>query len=365
MKKVFFLLFIPFFLFAYRVEIKPWGNNTFLGFLKKNKIPVVLYYKLDKKIKKQLVTISKDNSVFLLKNGKTIKQALIPFNKHQELQIIKTKNGYISKVLPLHYEIEKEFSNITIKNFLSYDVYKTTKNPYLTNKLVNIFKDKINFKKLPKNTNIEIFYKTKRLFGKVISVDIIYAKIKNKFYTYSAYNFKGKFFDENAKSLDGMFLRYPMRFKRISSPFGRRFHPILHKWRMHDGIDYVNKIGTPIHSVADGKIIYKGWLGGYGRAIKIKHRDGYITLYAHLHKYAKIRVGEWVKQGKTIGFMGNSGLSTGPHLHFGVMHYKKWVNPKTAIKSVKIKLYGKRRKQFLAFMRNIKYRIHLEKVAMK
>jgi len=132
-----------------------------------------------------------------------------------------------------------------------------------------------------------------------------------------------------------------------------RFHPILHKWRMHDGIDYVNRIGTPIHAVADGKIIYKGWIRGYGRAVKIKHKNGYITLYAHLHGFKRgIYVGKWVTQGQTIGYLGNSGLSTGPHLHFGVMRYGKWINPIKIRKSAKVTLYGKQRKQFLAYIQN-------------
>ena len=85
-----------------------------------------------------------------------------------------------------------------------------------------------------------------------------------------------------------MFLATPLRYKRISSYFGMRLHPILHKWRMHDGIDFVNKIGTPIHAVADGKVIFKGWIKGYGKSIKIKHKNGYMTLYAHLHGWPKV-----------------------------------------------------------------------------
>ena len=365
MKRIFLFLFIPLFLFGYRVEIKEWGSNTFLGFLKKNHIPVVTYYKLNKKIKKQLATIPRDMSVLLLKNGDTIKQALIPFNEKQELQLIKTKDGYLTKVLPLNYETEKQFSKIIINNFLSYDVYKTTKNPYLTSKLIHIFKPKINFKKLPKNTEIEVFYKTKRLFGKVVNVDILFARIKNRYYDYSAYKFNNRYYDSKATSLTGMFLPAPLRYTRISSPFGMRFHPILHKWRMHDGIDYVNKIGTPIHAIADGKIVYKGWMRGYGRVVEIQHSNGFLSLYGHLHKFGNIKLGEWVKQGKVIAFLGNTGLSTGPHLHFGLMHNRKWVNPKTAMKSVKVRLYGKNRKRFIAYMKNINYRVHLEKVAMK
>jgi murein DD-endopeptidase MepM/ murein hydrolase activator NlpD len=190
-------------------------------------------------------------------------------------------------------------------------------------------------------------------------------KIKNRYYEIDAYKYTdGRYYDSNGKSLKGMFLAYPMRFTRISSPFGRRFHPILHKWRMHDGIDYVNKIGTPIHSVADGKVIYKGWLGGYGKAVKIRHRNGYVTIYAHMKSYGKIRLGQYIPQGKVIGYMGNTGLSTGPHLHFGVMHNGKWINPVKIKKSAKVRLYGKRKKQFLAYVDKIQQKIN-QKVAMK
>jgi murein DD-endopeptidase MepM/ murein hydrolase activator NlpD len=133
---------------------------------------------------------------------------------------------------------------------------------------------------------------------------------------------------------------------------------------MHDGIDLVNKIGTPIKSVADGKVIYKGWLGGYGNAVKIKHRNGYITLYGHLKGFAHIKRGQWIRQGQVIGYLGNTGLSTGPHLHFGVMHYGKWINPLKIKKSAKITLYGKQRKAFKKEVALIQEKVS-NKVAMK
>jgi murein DD-endopeptidase MepM/ murein hydrolase activator NlpD len=133
---------------------------------------------------------------------------------------------------------------------------------------------------------------------------------------------------------------------------------------MHDGIDLVNKIGTPIHSVAEGKVIYKGWLGGYGKAVKIKHKNGYITLYGHLKGFAHIRKGQWIKQGQVIGYLGNTGLSTGPHLHFGVMKNGKWINPLKIKKSAKITLYGAKRREFKKFVASIQKDIE-EKVAIK
>ena len=366
MKKFFFPLLVPFFLFAYQVQIKSWHKgDSFYRFLKSNNIPISLYYSLNKKTQKQLRMISANAQIYLLKNGKEIKQALIPLDFKKQLQIIKTGKKYITKIVPIKYTTEEKFAKVKIDNFLSYDIYKATKNPYLSHKLANIFSDRINFRYLPRKTEVEIYYKIKRRFGRIAKIDIIYAKIKNRYYNVEAYKWTdGRYYDQNGKSLKGMFLRYPMKFTKISSPFGMRFHPILHKWRMHDGIDYVNKIGTPIHSVADGKVIFKGRLGGYGNAVKIKHKNSYITLYGHLRNFAHIRVGQYIKQGRVIGYMGNTGLSTGPHLHFGVKYRGRWINPNKIKRSAKIILRGKIRKRFFAYAYNIKKKTE-NRVAMK
>ena len=182
----------------------------------------------------------------------------------------------------------------------------------------------------------------------------------------SVYKFSdGRYYDAKGRSLKGMFIPYPLRFTKISSPFGRRYHPTLHRYKMHEGIDFVNKTGTPIHTVADGKVIYKGWMHGYGKTVKIKHANGYITLYAHLHGYAHITKNQYIKRGKVIGYLGNTGRSTGPHLHFGVMLNNKWINPSRIKRSAKVVLYGERKKQFLAFKKSIEHKSAQAKVAMK
>jgi murein DD-endopeptidase MepM/ murein hydrolase activator NlpD len=355
MRKILVFLFIPFFLLAYKIDIHKWSrNDTFYTFLKKNSLPLSIYYDLPPNIKRYVRSIPIGESVFILRKNNIIKQALIPINSKEQLQIIKKENKYITKIVPIIYETVKKHANAKIKHYLSYDLYKATKLRSLTLKLVDIFSDRINFRALPKNTNIDIIYEEKLKFGEVKDVKILYAKVSNRYYTINAFlnPQDGRYYDSNGKSLKGMFLAAPLRYKRISSRFGMRFHPIFHKWKMHYGIDYVNRIGTPIHSVADGRIIFKGWLKGYGRAVKIKHKNGYITLYAHLYGWPRgIYVGKWVKQGQTIGYLGNSGLSTGPHLHFGVMYYGKWINPIRIRHSVKTKLYGKKRKEFLAYIK--------------
>ena len=354
MKKFFLFLFIPIFVLAYRVDIQKWKNyKTFYSFLKQNNLPLSVYYNLPNKIKRYVRYIPQNETIFLLKDNNDFKQALIPINSKKQLQIIKIKNKYYTKIIPIIYNVEKKEIQITIKNYLSYDLYKATHLSLLTNKLINIFNNRVNFRAIPKNTTISIVYDEKRRFSQVKDVKILFAQIKNRFYTVNAFlnPIDGRYYDEKGKSLKGMFLKAPLRYKRISSRFGIRFHPILHKWRMHDGIDFVNKIGTPIHAVADGQIIYKGWIKGYGKSIKIKHKNGYITLYAHLYGWPRgIYVGKWVKQGTIIGYLGNSGLSTGPHLHFGVMHYGRWINPLKLKNNVKITLYGKKRKEFLSYI---------------
>ena len=129
---------------------------------------------------------------------------------------------------------------------------------------------------------------------------------------------EGDYYNENGKSMRKAFLRSPVKFARISSKFSlKRWHPVLSKWRSHKGVDYAAARGTPILASGDGKIVLAGRKGGYGNAIFIQHGGRYRTVYGHLKGYAKgIRAGKKVKQGQTIGYVGSTGLATGPHLHY-------------------------------------------------
>ena len=115
----------------------------------------------------------------------------------------------------------------------------------------------------------------------------------------------------------GTFLRSPVEFSRISSRFGKRKHPISKKWKAHKGVDYAASTGTPIRATADGKVVLAGRKGGYGKTVILRHAGRFTTLYAHMNGYAKgIKSGARVKQGQTIGYVGSTGMSTGPHLHY-------------------------------------------------
>ena len=130
----------------------------------------------------------------------------------------------------------------------------------------------------------------------------------------------GSYFDETGKSMKSMFSKYPVQYRRISSTFGTRRHPVLGYTRAHKGTDYAASTGTDVRSIGDGVVISAGWSGGYGKLVAIRHMNGYVTRYAHLSTIAKgVHAGARVKMEQVIGEVGTTGLSTGPHLHFEVL----------------------------------------------
>jgi murein DD-endopeptidase MepM/ murein hydrolase activator NlpD len=145
---------------------------------------------------------------------------------------------------------------------------------------------------------------------------------------------KPRYLDGEGKTMQAAFLKAPLQYRRISSVFGRRKHPILGIWRAHQGIDYAAGAGTPVRAVGDGTVIYAGWKGGYGRVVEIRHRNGYVSRYGHLSKFgAGIRRGAGVGISNTIGFVGASGLATAPHLHFEVLVNGVHRDPGKALKT--------------------------------
>ncbi len=153
------------------------------------------------------------------------------------------------------------------------------------------------------------------------------------------YSSKGEALASNA-------VRYPLNKIRVTSPFGKRLHPISGKWKMHHGIDYAGATGTPVYTVTSGVVISAGVNGGYGKEVRVKHPGGMISQYAHLHKI-RVKRGQRVSRGRVIGTLGSTGYSTGPHLHFGVQKNGRWVNPRTNLRMVGAhKLTGSKLKQF-------------------
>ncbi len=184
--------------------------------------------------------------------------------------------------------------------------------------------------------------------GKILAIRFINQKRVHESFYFVDSSGKEGYYDRNGKSLRKAFLKSPLRYRRISSYFSsRRFHPILKIYRPHYGIDYAAPVGTPVESVGDGRLTAIGWRGGYGRYIKIKHNNVYATGYGHLSRFARgLKKGSRVRQGDVIGYVGSSGLSTGPHLDFTLMKKGKYVNPLSVQSPPAARLKGKDQERF-------------------
>ena len=142
----------------------------------------------------------------------------------------------------------------------------------------------------------------------------------------------GEYFDGSGKSLRASFLRAPVNFRRISSIFGGRRHPVLGVWRRHKGTDYAASSGTPVRAIGDGVVVFAGRKGGYGNVIDIRHRNGFVSRYGHLRNFSKgMHRGKRVTIGSTIGAVGQTVLATGPHLHFEVLVNGVQRDPRVAL----------------------------------
>ena len=154
-------------------------------------------------------------------------------------------------------------------------------------------------------------------YGRLLAADIVLQGRSLTAFEFDDAQGRTAFYDAQGRSLRRDFLRVPVEFKRISSDFGARYHPILRRWRDHQGIDYAAASGSPVMSVGDGEVVRAGNAGGYGRLVEVRHGSGLITRYAHLRGFGpRIRTGARVSQGQIVGYVGKTGLATGPHLHF-------------------------------------------------
>ena len=206
-------------------------------------------------------------------------------------------------------------------------------------RLSEVFAWQIDFFRIQRGDRFRVVYEERTVDGTTIGPgDIVAAYFVHRGRTYYAYRFDdgegSEYFDENGQSLRRELLKAPLRFSRISSRFtNRRFHPVLKRYRPHHGTDYAAPTGTPVLSVGDGTVQFAAYKGYNGNYVKIRHNATYTTGYLHLSRIADgLRPGATVKQGDTIGYVGSTGLSTGPHLD-----YRFWKNG-TAIDPYSVEL---------------------------
>lgn len=206
----------------------------------------------------------------------------------------------------------------------------------LMGQLTSVFGYDIDFaRQTRKGDRFDILYEEKHVDGKVIGTgNILAARYVNGNSTYTAVRYTNaagntNYYRQDGTSMKRAFIRTPVESARISSRYNpNRRHPVLNKIRAHKGVDYAAPTGTPIKASGDGRIVHVGNKGGYGRTIVIKHGNTYQTLYAHMHRYANgMKVGTHVKQNQVIGYVGSTGLATGPHLHYEFLVNGRHVDP--------------------------------------
>ena len=290
-----------------------------------------------------------------LENGSnTIVNFIYPINNTTSVEIRKYQNDFLIKenILQL-YKKEVVVKNV-IKNNLYNSAIESGIEPNIIVEFARIFGFEVDFQRdIRKGDWFEILYeKFEDDNNKVRDTGkIIYASMYVNGEEINLYNFNYKndeeYYDIKGKSITKSLMKTPINGARLSSSFGMRKHPILGYNKMHRGTDFAAPSGTPIMASGSGTVSRARWCGGGGNCVKIKHNSTYETIYAHMKGFAKgIREGKKVKQGQIIGYVGSTGLSTGPHLHYEVLINGKKVNSqKLKLPSGKI-LKGDARKQF-------------------
>ncbi len=294
----------------------------------------------------------------ILKKLENEKNSLIkldfPINNTSSVEIRKSDDDFIVRenILKLY---KKE---IVVKNTIKNNLYKSAINagiePNIIVEFARIFGFEVDFQRdIRKGDWFEIFYEKfeddnnkVRDTGKIIYASMFVNGDELNLYNFE-YKNENEYYDIKGKSITKSLMKTPINGARLSSSFGMRKHPILGYNKMHRGTDFAAPSGTPIMASGSGTVIRARWCGGGGNCVKIKHNSTYETIYAHMKSFAKgIKEGRKVKQGQIIGYVGSTGLSTGPHLHYEVLVNGKKVNSqKLKLPSGRI-LKGESRKEF-------------------
>ena len=270
----------------------------------------------------------------LQNNTNTVVNLVYPINNTSSIEIRKSQNNFIVKenILQLY---KKE---VVIKNIIKNNLYSSAINagvePNIIVEFARIYGFEVDFQRdIRKGDWFEIFYeKFEDDNNKVRDTGkIIYASMYVNGEEINLYNFKDKneeeYYDIKGKSITKSLMKTPINGARLSSSYGMRKHPILGYNKMHRGTDFAAPSGTPIMASGSGTVTRARWCGGGGNCVKIKHNSTYETIYAHMKAFAKgIKEGRKVRQGQIIGYVGSTGMSTGPHLHYEVVVNGKKVN---------------------------------------
>ncbi len=342
------------------IEHKVIRNESLSSILKKYKIK-------DKEINLVLNKLSKEKKIGSIKTNQILKftinssnnsisKLIYPVSRTKKIELIRNveTGSFLKREMVTNLKKRKVFKEGKIVQSLYKSAMDLSIPPSVIVEFARIYGFQVDFQRdIRRNDNYQIIYEVfedenKKIFntGNILYADLNLSGQSNAFYYFKFEKEEGHF-DLNGKSVKKALMKTPINGARLSSGFGMRKHPIDNYNKMHKGTDFAAPEGTPIMASGDGVIIKAAWCGGGGNCIKIKHNSTYTTVYAHLSKFASVaRKGNRVKQGQTIGYVGSTGKSTGPHLHYEVIFNGTRINSQTLkLPSGKI-LKGKAREIF-------------------
>ena len=266
-----------------------------------------------------------------------IKKMVFKYKKGVRYIIEDNNDAYILHIQQPKLTVKTHVISGVIKNNLFTDTIVEGVNATTLHNLLNEYAFVIDFQRdlHVGDKFIFVLETTRDNYDDLIEEKIMYSNLILRGVKYEVFNFNGKLYDRNGRTIQKNLLRTPVDGFRISSNFqSRRKHPILGYTRAHTGVDMAVPTGTPIYAAGDGQVVeIQSNHPAYGKFVKIKHNREYSTKYAHMSRIANLRVGQYVKQRQVIGYVGMTGLATGPHLHYEVIRYGKPINPR-GIKAV-------------------------------
>ena len=316
-------------------------GDTFIRLLRRLQIddPELIKFLSLKKVARELKLRAGDSIRAYINPQGTVNKILLIDQSGKVMSVIKNDSGF--EIKPVLLENRLLFGSGTIQSSLYRALDENGIADELGSEIAEILASEIDFNRdIRSGARFSIVYSANFFDNNYISSGKIQAlKFINDGREYKAFLFEDDatkqsgYYKENGENIKNAFLRSPLKFSRVTSGFSkRRLHPVLRKWRAHKGIDYGAPIGTPIMAVSKGAVRYIGTKGAYGRFIELRHKNGVSTRYAHLSKYAKkLKKGSKVEQGQIIGYVGKSGMATGPHLHYEFLMNGRQVDPSKAV----------------------------------
>jgi murein DD-endopeptidase MepM/ murein hydrolase activator NlpD len=278
----------------------------------------------------------KSITLTLDQQSKSIEHLEYSYDDAHLLTVRRDGGGYRASQEQIKYHVAMRSVRGTITSSLFDDAVRAGCPPQLVMQFADLFAWDVDFfTSVRENDEFKLVFEeiirdgTTVKYGKILAAEFINQGRKYRAFSFGGGGEAAGYYDDRGQSVAREFLKTPLRYSRISSGFTkRRYHPILRMYRPHLGVDYAAPAGTPVEATANGKIIFMGWKGGYGKCVKIRHNNNFTSFYGHLSRFGSgLKQGMKVRQGQVIGYVGSTGLSTGPHLDYRLQKSEEFVNP--------------------------------------